>query len=283
MGIYDREYYQEQEPGFQVRFPQTITGQLILANVVVYVLDALILRQAGIQDALALYGTDLKTPWTWWRLVTYGFLHDRDSVFHLLGNMMGLYFFGREVETIYGARKYLRFYLSAIVLSGFVWLLNSAWLGGNGPVVGASGAITSIIMLFVFHFPHRTVLLNFFIPVPAWVLGVFLIVMNLLGERQGEGRVAYDVHLAGAAYGWIFYKLQWDLLSFFPGQGWPKFPRIRRSPQLKIHQPSRSSDQLAEQADAILEKLHRQGEQSLTSRERAILEEYSRSVRNRRG
>ena len=67
-------------------------------------------------------------------------------------------------------------------------------------LIGASGGVTAVILLFVFHFPQRTILLMFVLPVPAWVLGVLLIVFNVLGMHQmmqGGVAVAYDVSPRG--------------------------------------------------------------------------------------
>ncbi|MFO0911939.1 MAG: rhomboid family intramembrane serine protease [Pirellulales bacterium] len=289
MGIYDRDYYQDRQPGVRLGMPHSIVGQLILANVAVF-LATVLTDPKWISNTFALWPSDLTQPWMWWRLLTYGFLHDSSMAMHIVSNMLGLFFFGREIETIYGPRKFLGFYLTAIIVSGFVWLLLAQPLGKVAPVIGASGAVTAVVMLFIFHYPHRTVLMNMLIPVPAWVMGGLLILYNMVGLRSPGNRIAFDVHLAGAAYAWLFFRTQWEFGSLLGAGGW-KISLPRRKPSLKIHDPARSagsarsvkpSESLAEQADAILDKLHREGESSLNARERRILEDYSRSVRNRR-
>lgn len=289
MGIYDRDYYQDRQPGVRLGMPHSIVGQLILANVVVFL--AMVLSGSDwIWKTFALWPSDLMKPWMWWRLLTYGFLHDPLKAMHIVSNMLGLFFFGREIETIYGPRKFLGFYLTAIVVSGFIWLLLAQPLHHDIPVIGASGAVTGVVMLYVFHYPHRTVFMNMLIPVPAWVMGGLMILYNMIGMKSPMNPVAVEAHLAGAAYAWLFFRTQWEFGSLLGAGGW-KISLPRRKPSLKIHDPARSagsarsvkpSESLAEQADAILDKLHREGESSLTARERRILEDYSRSVRNRR-
>ena len=124
------------------------------------------------------------------------------------------------------------------------------------------------------------------IPMPAWVLGVLLVVMNLMGTLGGAGdaeshRVAFDVHLVGAAYGLFFFRTRWDFGTLWPSDWSSWLSQRRRRPRLKVHDPSEGSSALEKQADAVLEKLHQHGEASLTARERRILEDYSRRMKQK--
>ena len=195
----------------------------------------------------------------------------------------------REVESVYGRKEYLRFYLLAIVFCGLIWTVRQVLLATPDvlpQLVGASGAITAVIMLFVFLFPKRTILLMFVIPMPAWVIGVITILVNVFGvfgsaELGGGTSVAYDVHLAGAALAFGYFKFGWNLGRFVPRRfSWPtRWWRFR--PSLKIHNPAHSSGNVDEAGDRVLEKLYREGEASLTKSERKILEEYSRRMRQK--
>jgi hypothetical protein len=130
------------------------------------------------------------------------------------------------------------------------------------------------------------ILFMMFIPMPAWVLGVLLVVMNLMGTLGGGGgaeghRVAFDVHLVGAAYGLLFFRTRWDFGTLWPSDWSSWLSQRRRRPRLKVHDPSEGSGALEKQADAVLEKLHQHGEASLTARERRILEDYSRRMKQK--
>jgi hypothetical protein len=147
-------------------------------------------------------------------------------------------------------------------------------------------------MLFVLLYPHQTVLLMMVIPAPAWVMGVLLIVGNLFGTRmptEGGARIAYDVHLVGAAFAAAYFYGGWNLRRLSSPLEWvgsitQRAGRaLRPRPDLRIHTPEDADSyrELDEQADRILEKLHQHGDGALTSQERRILEDYSRRMRQK--
>ncbi len=118
----------------------------------------------------------LHAPWQFWRLVTYGFAHVQ--LWHILWNMLGLYFFGKPIEEIYGPREFLRIYMMLLVMSGgWVWLaLARGRLSDLGHTcIGASGAVMGILILFVLHFPQQIIYFFGVFPVPAWLLGAIFV------------------------------------------------------------------------------------------------------------
>ena len=124
-----------------------------------------------------------------------------------------------------------------------------------------------------------------FIPMPAWILGVMLIFFNLVGVHSdviGGNRVAYNVHLVGAAYAFVFFKTGWSFGGWGDGGWLPSLRLPSRRPKLKVHDPENRHQVLDKQADVVLDKLHREGQESLSSRERRILEEYSRRMQQKR-
>ncbi|MBN2292182.1 MAG: rhomboid family intramembrane serine protease, partial [Pirellulales bacterium] len=225
MGIYDRDYYQErQQPGLVLRGPSTAVGWIIAINVAIFIIDALsapsgTTRLHVVSSALSLNTGVLTQPWLWWKFVTCGFAHaSYPDYWHILGNMLGLFFLGRMVEQRYGRNEFVWIYMSALVLGSVLWcLLNSIQgLPAGVPLVGASGAITAIVMLFALNFPKQIILFMFVIPMPAWVLGVMLVLFNLFGMSgvggEGDGpTVAYGVHLAGAGFALAYYKFRWNI------------------------------------------------------------------------
>jgi membrane associated rhomboid family serine protease len=284
MGIYDRPYFQDDKPrGFSLDGPRSMVTNLILINVGIYLANAL-LTDLDLNRYLGVSPETLRKPWLWWQFVTYGFAHDNHPM-HLIGNMLGLFFFGRDLEQRYGSRRFLGMYLTSILAGSLVWTLTNLAVdpgqSGQMRLIGASGGVTTVIVLFAILYPRRTVLLMFLIPIPAWVLGLLIVFSNLQGYQQGGSRVAFDVHLVGAAYAWIFYRTQWELGQYL-SPGWAQsLRRLRPHPHLRVHRPPRQDHSLAEQADAVLDKLHRQGETSLTPRERRVLEEYSRRLQQK--
>ncbi len=289
MGIYDRDYYRGgAQPGVQMRPPQTAVVWIILINVGVWLVGGFLFpapggRLDGIAQWLALRGDALWKPWLWWQMVTYGFAHAPDPS-HVLFNMLGLFILGRDIEWTYGKREFIRLYLALVVVGGLVWSIASAVAGVYPPVVGASGAVAGIVVLFALHFPHRTLLLFFIIPIPAWLLGVLLVFFDIMGVLgRGDQTVAYVVHLAGAGFAFLYYRSGWRFGRL--GAGWGDRLRRRRGPRLRVRRPpeDNSEDDLSGEVDRILEKISREGEASLTRRERRVLHDASRRYQQRRG
>lgn len=293
MGIHDRDYYQDD----QIRPLRPWDGKsmvtlLIVANVILFLANFLLTgRENLISGMLALQPDDLTRPLNWYRLLTYGFVHS--GITHILFNMLALYFLGQAVEDKYGKWEFFRIYMVTILLCGIVWcLLRLNEGGGPAMLVGASGGTTAIAMLFVFSFPQSTLYLYGVLPVKAWVLGILIVLGNIFG---GSAQTAYDVHLVGvgvaAAYFYGGFNLRFLDFSFLTGftDGVSRKIKQKRS-GLRVHQPGGSGrneepdlDPEQIEADRILEKIHAQGQSSLTSKEQRFMERYSRRVRERRG
>jgi len=282
MGLYDRDYYrEEQRPGLTLRSPQSMVVTLIIINVVLWLVDSLVWPEThDLMRWMAVSDQTIARPWLWWQFLTYGFAHA--DFWHLFFNMLQLFFLGQAVEQLYGRSEFLRLYLVMIVLGSVVFIFGKALAGEGGrPLVGASGAVSGIVMLFVLNFPHQTLVL-FPIPIPikAWVIGVFLVVGNVWGSFQQYGNTAYGVHLVGIAFAYLYIRNRWNLRWL--GGGW-QMPKLRRGPRLRVHDPRKDEEDLSTEVDRILEKIHRSGEESLTRKERRTLENASRKYQRRRG
>ena len=305
MGIYDRDYYRgQQRPGMVLRGPSTAIGWLIAINVAIFILDGLVgpPKNGAISHALSVNTGVLTQPWLWWKFLTCGFAHASYPYYqHILFNMLGLFFLGRIVEQRYGRKEFLWFYMVTIVLGSVSWcVLNSInGIPADVSLVGASGAITGVVMLFALNFPRQTILLFFVIPMPAWVLGVMIVLFNLFGTTgAGDPRVAYGVHLAGAGFALAYYQFRWNI-SRLADRWIPKdLFKFKNRPKLRVHDPSddhasndgpsraerrqRVKDKSnEEEVDRILAKIHNEGEDSLTKKERRTMEAASRRLRDR--
>ena len=296
MGIYDRDYTRDeyqQRPSLSVRTPSTIIGILIAINVILYLANGLLTQDTNlITERLSASDNTLRRPWLWWQFLTYGFVHAA-SPFHILFNMLQLFFLGRAVEQRYGRGEFLRIYLVMLVIGSLVWAVSNALFdpryalpggGANRPfqyLLGASGAISGVVILFVLNWPQATLMLfPLPIPVKAWVIGAFLVVGNLIGAMAEVGNTAFGVHLTGIAFAFLYFRNRWNL-GWLGGSrfSWASFkPR----PKLRIHDPTHEDADLSAKVDQILEKIHRQGEDSLTRKERRILENASREYQKRR-
>ncbi len=286
MGIYDRDYYQaDQMRPLRPWDNKSMVTLLIIANVVVHVANFVLTNNSNqISNILSLYPGNLVQPWMWYRLITYGFVHAH--IFHLLFNMLTLYFLGRQVEDKYGKGEFLRIYLVMLFLCGVGWCLlrmNSQEL--NFQLLGASGAVTGIAMLFVFSFPQATLMLYGVLPVKAWVLGIGIVVMNVISTSD---TVAYDVHLIGVALAALYFYTNislnvmgdWFQNAKVMVRGKRRGFKVHRADDFDEKEPTASKDEI--EADRLLDKIHRQGKDSLSSREQKFLEAYSRKVREQR-
>ena len=288
MGIYDRDYYREERQTFALRGPRSVTATLIIINVVVYLVDYLLLageRNGQIAESLRVTVGSLTRPELWWRFLTYGFVHAQQPE-HIVVNMLVLWFFGRPVEERYGAKEFLRLYLVLLVFSSLVWAAVGKFIEGapeSASVVGASGAVTGIVILFVVSYPQARVLLFFVLPMPAWVLGVLFVAWNIWGAMaESTSHVAYTVHLSGAAFAFLYYRFGWSLGRLVPGRG--SWRWLRRRPHLRLHKPEapEEDEKLSEEVDRILAKISLQGEASLTGKERRTLQNASRLYQRKR-
>ena len=285
MGIHDRSYYREDGlPPVAPWDQRSMVSILIVVNVAIFIANFVLSNRSGaITNLLSLDPEVMHQPWQWYRVISYGFAHSSRDVMHIVFNMASLYFLGRSVEERYGRFEFLRFYLVAIALGGLYWTAKT-W-GGNQGMLGASGGVTAVCMLFVFCYPRVEILLMGVIPIPAWVLGILIILGNILG---GRGGVAYDVHLVGAAFATLYFygNLNFSFMENFTDRislSWRQKKRgfkVHRPEELKEPEAPLTKDEV--EADRILAKIHQLGQDSLTAAERKFMESYSRRVRERR-
>jgi membrane associated rhomboid family serine protease len=246
-------------------------------------------RRSVVQDWLELDPTKTIEKGQLWRLVTCAFCHDRLAVWHILFNMLLLYWFGTRLERMYGSREFLLFYLGAAVCGSLAYVGLAYYTGSKVPAIGASGAVMGVMMLYVIFYPFETILLFWLIPVPLWVLlGLYVVydlhpvLLALAGDRL-YSQVAHAGHLGGLAFGLLYWRLGLRLEAPFTRR--IGRPRRKREPQ-PLEEPAILSfprrddrDDLAEQVDEVLRKISEQGRDSLTDEELAILQKASAKYR----
>jgi len=137
------------------------------------------------------------------RLVTYGFIHA--DFMHLLFNMLTLFFFGPQIESLMGdvgVWVYPLFYVSALVVSILPTYLKNQH-NPNYLSLGASGAVSAILFAYILVRPW-SIIGVFFIPMPAILFAVLYVGYSIWMDRRGGDRINHSAHLAGAAYGVLF-------------------------------------------------------------------------------
>lgn len=146
-----------------------------------------------------------------WTLLTSAFSHN--MFWHFFMNMYVLASFGPIMERTLGRSRFLIFYLTAGVLSSLCHGLVSAFIlhEPNLPALGASGAISGVILLFSLLYPRQTILIFGLIPIPAVggaLLFVGLDIWGLIAQAEGGGLpIGHGAHLGGAFTGIMYYFL----------------------------------------------------------------------------
>jgi membrane associated rhomboid family serine protease len=290
--------------GFSL-FPPVIKALLVINGVVWLLLDVL-LPPFRIHDIpiFAIFAEYLalwppgENFWPW-QLLTYMFLHG--GLFHLLFNMLALWMFGMELEMVWGSRRFLIFYLACGLAAGVANIVVAPLLGQAGPTVGASGAVFGVLIAFAMLFPDRPIYLYFLLPVKAKYMVTAYIGLELFfGVTNTTDGIAHVAHLGGAAAGFLLVLAQRS--GFSLGWLWPAArPKpdtgtysnvrfIRREPVVtdaqfrdiesdNREQGAKGGERVTqEMVDAILDKINREGYQSLTEAEKQILTEASKHI-----
>jgi membrane associated rhomboid family serine protease len=172
----------------------------------------------GLADILAMT-PGLVLNGAFWQPFTYMFVHANPT--HILFNMLGLFFFGTAVEKELGSKEFALYYLLTGFLAGVFSFAAYLSAGSIGiPLLGASGAVFAVQLAFATLQPQAQVLLFGIIPMraPLLVIGftLFELFSQVLGSSSG---VAHLTHLAGFAFGWIYFLARFGVnpwRRFFP-------------------------------------------------------------------
>jgi membrane associated rhomboid family serine protease len=286
--ISDRHYMRDRPSGWE----QPLTIQLIFVLIACFVVENVVLYYTDFPlfKWFALTPRALQKGWLW-QLLTFQFLHaplsnNGAGFFHIFCNCLGLYFVGQAMETAISRRQYLTLYLGSGIIGGLLQALGSIFLPGNfGPgAVGASAGLAGLLAAFCFMFPGQQILLFFIIPVPAkffFIFGVLLSIFGILVPQGANSGVAHGAHLGGMLAGYAYVR--WVLNSTWelPSIRWPfrKKSVIISSTRSSAGRASiipegdiPLDEFMSKEVDPILDKISQHGIQSLTERERRILE-----------
>ncbi len=272
MGIHNRPYWKsdEERPGawggdgnVRLGLPKPTPAVLTIMGLcaVLYFLTLLTGRNSSLlYNVLALYANKTLELW---RLVTFQFMHVGTD--HFLWNMVGLYFFAPPLERAWGWRRFTAFYLATGAFGGLCFTALVYAVIPQYPateIVGASGGILACLMACAILFPEMI-----FIIVPIRWAAAFLFVLYLLRIIY-EFSLADAAHLGGmvAATLWILVLPRLHVRAFWRRTGIHR--RMVKS-AWKRRMEKRSAEQ--SEIDRILQKIHDEGLNSLTHRERKTL------------
>ena len=229
-----------------------------------------------------------------WQLLTYQFLHG--GIMHLILNCWAIFVFGRELEATLGRVAFTTLYFSSGIIGGLFQALAGVLLGGQFavPVVGASAGAFGLVAAYAALYPERPLMLLLFFIIPVSMRAKFLLLFSALLALFGLvfpwGNVAHAAHLGGMVMGIVFvrYAIHWHWR-------WPRLSALRKQshPLVKTGRRGRwgqsrhgaeelpPDEFLSKAVDPILDKISAHGIQSLTERERRILEQAREKMARR--
>jgi len=278
-------------------------NQLIIINVLIFVVIyavlqsvlflvqatpwyALVMRQLELSSSLPVL---LRHPWT---LLTYAFLHN--GFLHIIFNMLNLYWFGQLIREYLGDRRLVSLYILGALAGAIFFLLAynllpvlQPYAYAGQPIVGASAAVTAIIVAAATLLPDYTFMLILLGPVKIKWIAVVVVIISIAGINGGNpgGEIS---HLGGALLGFVFIRQlkagrdlgrpvvavgDW-LGRLFSHQPAMKVthrapvPAGRATSSAKV---GASAATPAEEVDTILDKISRSGYESLSKEEKQKL------------
>jgi membrane associated rhomboid family serine protease len=279
---------------------------LLALNIGVYFLQLTLFGPDAVYSALAL--DPARFPANWWTVATYMFVHA--WLAHLAFNMFTLWMFGPRLEHEWGTRTFVWFYLWCGVGGAIAHLV----FAQHSAVIGASGAISGVLVAYALRWPDEEVYLFGVIPMRSRWLIVAMLAMNIIFALSPGSRIDWTAHLGGMAFGWIFLKV-YSMGGINRVRGWVStvpdesedMPRavprgrppmrdraggadevvarsnaviLRESKPLQHVPRQETPKEYAARVNRVLDKISQEGIESLTRDERRLLEEMSQKLRD---
>ncbi len=297
MSLWDKIQYQFNKGDSPVR-------KLIIINVAIFLLSGLIYLIAGsdqinkANNLLSIFYVPsafsdlLLKPWT---IGTYMFFHA--DLRHIIGNMLMLYFIGRILLDFQSNRTFYKIYflggISGAILYLVTYAISPAFAGGNGLMLGASGAVISVVVATAILVPNYELYLFGAFRVKMKWIALFLIFTDLMYFNAGN-QGGHLAHIGGAMFGAVFMlneqgRLNLSFLNQIKNPFKPKYTIIDErdiirnkretvktsskgeSRSHKKYQRSSNDKPRQEEIDAILDKINQSGYPSLTKEEKELL------------
>ena len=281
------------------RKPRGLMAWFLILSIACFLIQNLILLLGGqyhyqslITRWLALSFTSISEGKIW-TLVSYAFLHSTGNFFHILFNLLMIFFMGREIIRLHGEGSLLRIMIASVISGGLLFVLVH-W-GSSLPTIGASAAVYGVLALFCMTRPNEpiTIYLYFILPITIkpkwllWIMGGHALFGTVAWEWLGSGNsIAHSAHLGGLIAGIVYYPILTGRLvlpSLFrrrirvttvkpDSSGFPKVPRSKRPLAVEYSVNLSGREELRKEVDRILDKITSQGFASLSQAEKDTLD-----------
>ncbi|WP_243471325.1 rhomboid family protein [Winogradskyella sp. MH6] len=270
-----------------------VFGKIITINIIVFIVDAILtnLLKLGVVEYFklpSLFGSFILQPWS---LISYGFLHN--GPFHLLFNMLFLFYLSRAASNLFRTKMVLNIYLLGIIAGGLAYLavFNVIHFDFFGPknsiMVGASAGVSALLMFIAIYMPKSEIrLFNTFNV--KWIhIAIFFVVMDVFRLMSGVNQGGYVAHIGGYILGYFyatqlvkgkdiglgFERMMDSIVSWFKPKS--NLKTVHRSSKKKSYAGKTKeefhtyNDQ--KKIDLILDKISKSGYESLTAEEKEFL------------
>ena len=270
-----------------------VLEKIIAINLVIFLL-ALILRMNFTWFELPSdFSKFILKPWT---IISYAFLHSREDPFHILFNMLWLYFLGRMFLNLFSTKMALNVYFLGAISGGLLFMLCytlfPSVFGGYSKLLGASAAVRALLIFLCAYMPNQEI--RFFtFNLKLWYVGAAIVVLDVMGVFSGINNLetgnagGYLAHLGGALLGYFYAK---QLIKGNDiGKGFEKlmdgvvnlFKVSKKGPLKTVHKNKSKVGGYTKadfnefnnqkKIDVILDKISKSGYDSLTSEEKEFL------------
>lgn len=282
---------QGQSLGYRFKM-QNIAIKLIVINVVVFFafyISSFLFRTST--DTLMQYFVlpenvveIIKQPWS---LFTYSFLHG--GFWHILFNMLWLYFFSRFILNLFSEKRFLTIYLLGALFGGLLFVIGynvfPVFKSTSGYLLGASASV-SALMVFIGTYSPNISFRFFMVTIKLWQLALGLFLLDLVRLGTGTNAGGMLSHIGGAIFGYLYATqllkgndigawfekiLDW-VSDLFKTRKQKPFKKVHKSPKKTSKRPVRAvKDEHQMKVDAILDKIGKSGYESLTKAEKDFL------------
>jgi len=294
----------QQPPGRFGSSSWSMVSRLLVINVVIHLLLNTVLdnQREYLLNSLAGLSRQGLVSGKVFQLITYQFIHG--SHIHLIFNMIGLYFIGKMVQQLLGGKHVLWIYLLGGMMGGIAQVLFDLAIGEQNLIIGASGSVMALLLAVATLIPRQSIYLLLFFVIPIkmtmWKAAALVIIFDVVtliyqlgpGASSAVPKIAVFAHSGGMLLGWLYIKY---ILPFAKRRNRDH----RRSDSLKkkfgirvikdaevndaregSFSSSRESKKpfVSADVDAILDKISAEGMQSLTPKERKVLERSSKKL-----
>ena len=227
-----------------------------------------------------------------WSIITYAFFHE--GFWHIFWNMMVLYWFGNIVLNLFAEKRFLTIYFLGAIAGGLFYMLSynifPVLMKSNAILIGASAAVTAIMIFIAAYTPNTEVRVIFF-NVKLWQIGLFVVLVDLVQIPNSANAGGLLSHLGGAIFGYV-YALQlgkgndiglwWERMidnfaSYFKKkEKTANMKTVYRNRNATASRPARNSNDMSKneqqrKIDDILDKISKSGYESLSKQEKDFL------------